>query len=299
MRETISELQRLLSGVDASAGAKAFGNRLPSTLEMLKEYAEKLVEHGRKQEALGFAEEKLYHQSSIFEKCISEIGQTLPHHFRAGTPEATSTTASCSSKRVTHPDPVLDYLAKRSAVEIFQERIIDLQDEFHEEKANRSLQRDQDIELDLSDEDFEQYYEGLVQNNLAEMEQKRQEMNAAETKCYQLGLDVNIRLKDWAVEESETKLPDSPQSLPASDLQDLLTPTNERIIQWRDEIAAYDLAVRKGQIVSNDYFFLEAYRVSGGLRRIKSEPLFSTRWHVRHRPQAAEMYLGSCNADIR
>lgn len=299
MRENISELQRLLSVIDASAGVKTFSDRLPSTLKMLGEYAEKLAEYGRKQEALGFAEEKLYHQSSVFEKCISEIGQTLPHHFRAGTPEATSTTASCSSKRGMHRDPVLDYFEKRSAVEIFEERIIELRGEFHEEKAIRSLKRDQDIEPDLSDEEFAQYYEVLVQKNLAEMEQKIQEMNAAETKCYQLGLDVNIRLKDWAVEESETRLPDSPQSLPASDLQDLLTPTNEKIIQWRDEIAAYDLAVRKGQIVSNDYFFPEAYRVSGSLRRIQSEPLFSTRWHVRHRPQAAEMYLGSCNADIR
>ncbi|GAB1740394.1 hypothetical protein NU219Hw_g5499t1 [Hortaea werneckii] len=272
MRESISELQRLLSVVDASAGVKTFSDRLASNLKMLGEYAEKLAEYGRKQEALGVAEEKVYHQSSVFEKCISEIGQTLPLHFRVGTPEATSTTASSFSKRGMHDDPVLDYHAKKSAVEIFKERIDYLRDEFQVEEATRSSQRDQNKEPDLSDEEFAQYYEGHIQKNMAEMKQKLQEMNAAAAKCYQLGLDVNVGLKEWAVEDFETILPDSPKSLPASDLQHL--PTYERIMQWRDDTAADDFAVPKKQMVSNDYF-PEAYEFSGRLKRIRSEPLFS------------------------
>ncbi|KAI7315194.1 hypothetical protein KC315_g11162 [Hortaea werneckii] len=271
----------------------------------MREYDEKLVKYGRSSDALGIAEEKLCHQSSVFEEFIPEIEITPPFQFRAGTSEPSSTTASSFSKKGTHHDLVLDYHEKRSDVEIFNERIIDLQDEYEKEKADRSLQRDQNIEPEPSDEEFALYYEEGIQTNMANMEQKRQEMEDAERKCHLLGLDVNIGLiKDWAAEDFETILPDSPQgSVHGSDspLQHSCISTSERTFQWLDstdpsgfafevcrDIAAFELAAAKEQIASNDYF-PEAYRLSGGLRRIHSEPLFSTLWHVRHRPQAADM----------
>ncbi|KAI6796565.1 hypothetical protein KC361_g4363 [Hortaea werneckii] len=270
----------------------------------MREYNEKLAKYDRSQEALGFAEEELCHQSSLFEEYICEIGQALPLHSSAGTSEPSSTAASCFSKKGTYHHLVLAYHAKRSDVEIFKERVIDLQDEYDNEKANRNLQRDQDIEPEPSDEEFALYYEEGIRMNMANMEQTRQEMEAAERKCYLLGLDVNIGLREWAAEEFETILPNSPEeSLCGSDsyLQYPFFPSSERTFQWVDstdpsgltsqmyrDIAPYDLAVAKGQMVSNDYF-PEAYRVSGSLRRIHSEPLFSTPWHVRHRPLAADM----------
>ncbi|KAI6909268.1 hypothetical protein KC334_g4150 [Hortaea werneckii] len=262
----------------------------------MREYDEKLVKYGRSSEALGIAEEKLCHQSSALEEFISEIKRTPPFQIRAGTSEPSSTTASSFSKKGTHHDLVLLYHAKRSDVEIFEERVNDLQDEYDNEKANRRLQRDQDIEPEPSDEEFALYYEESIRTNRANMEQNRQEMEAAENKCHLLGLDVNIGLiKDWAAEEFETILPDSPQgSVHGSDspLQHPSISTSERTFQWVDstdpsgfafemcrDIAAFELAAAKEQMASNDYS-PEAYRVSGGLRRIHSEPLFSTLWHI-------------------